>query len=206
MDAAIENVLHEYDERMARESALMRELPREEFIARVDEFLLPVGADVGRLMNMLVKAASARSILEIGTSYGYSTIWLAEAARDTGGLVITLDLADDKQDFAKERVARAGLSEQVEFVLGDALESLRDLPGPFDFVLLDLWKNLYTPCFEIFYSKLNPGAIITADNVTYPEDVKGVVKAYQERVRAAAGMESLMVPVGNGIELSRYTG
>lgn len=206
MDAAIETVLREFEARAQRESALMHEIPRAEWGKRVDEWLLPVGPDVGRLMNMLVKASGALSILEIGTSHGYSTVWLAEAARATGGVVITLDLAEQKQAYARERLRSAGLSDQVEFVLGDALESLRDLPGPFDFVLLDLWKNLYTPCFELFYPKLNAGALIVADNVTYPEDIKGVVKAYQTRVRSAPGMESLMVPIGNGIELSRYTG
>jgi len=206
MDPVIEAVLREFEERAQRESALMRALPREEWAKLVDEFLLPVGPAVGRLMNLLIKTSRARSILEIGTSHGYSTVWLAEAERETGGLVISLDLAENKQAFARERLRRAGLAEHVEFVLGDALESLRELPGPFDFVLLDLWKNLYSPCFDLFYPKLNAGALITADNVTYPEDVKGVVKAYQERVRAARGMESLMVPIGNGIELSRFSG
>jgi predicted O-methyltransferase YrrM len=206
MDAAIQTVLQEFEARAERESALMHEMPREEWGKHVDEWLLPVGPDVGRLMNMLIKASGALSILEIGTSHGYSTIWMAEAARETGGVVITLDLSGSKQAYARERVRQAGLAGQVEFVLGDALQTLGELTGPFDFVLLDLWKNLYTPCFELFYPKLNAGALIVADNVTYPEDVKGVVKAYQARVRTAPGMDSLMVPIGNGIELSRFSG
>ena len=205
MDAAIETVLAEFHERAEREAALMKELSSEEFDRRLDEFLLPVGPDTGRFLNLLIKASGARGILEIGTSHGYSTIWLAEAARETGGLVISLDVHAGKHEHARQVLERAGLSEQVEFVLGDALETLRDLPGPFDFVLLDLWKSLYTPCFELFHPKLNKGALIAADNVIHPADTQGLVKAYQARVRAAPGMESLTVPIGNGIELSRAT-
>lgn len=206
MDLAIQLVLEEFHMRAERESALMKSLPPEEFGRRIEEFLLPVGPATGELLNLLIKATGALGILEIGTSHGYSTIWLTEAARETGGLVISLDKHAGKQDYARQAVERAGLGEHAEFVLGDALESLHELPGPFDFVLLDLWKNLYTPCFELFYPKLNAGALIAADNVIYPEDVQGVVKAYQERVRAAPGMQSLMVPIGNGIELSRFSG
>jgi predicted O-methyltransferase YrrM len=206
LDAAIETVLTELHERQKREIELMHGLPEKEFGRRVDEFLLAVGPATGRLLNLLIKASGALSILEIGTSHGYSTIWMAQAARETGGLVISLDNHAGKQAFAREAVARAGLSEQVEFVLGDALESIRDLAGPFDFVLLDLWKNLYTPCFDLFYPKLNAGALIVADNIVFPEDRHGHIRAYQERVRAAPGMESLAVEVGNGVELSRFSG
>lgn len=206
LDTVIETVLDEFHARQKRETELMHSLPREEFGQRVDEFLLPVGPGTGRLLNMLIKASGALSILEIGTSHGYSTIWMAEAARDTGGLVISLDNHPGKQAFAREAVGRAGLGEHAEFVLGDALQSLRDLPGPFDFVLLDLWKNLYTPCFDLFYPKLNAGALIVADNITYPEDLKGHIQAYQERVRGAPGMDSLAIEIGNGVELSRFSG
>jgi predicted O-methyltransferase YrrM len=206
MDAAIEEVLAEFHARAERESELMKRLPPEEFGERIEEFLLPVGPHTGRLLNLLIKAIRARTIVEIGTSHGYSTIWMAEAARETGGLVISLEKHEGKQAHARKALERAGLAEQVDFVLGDALESLRELPGPFDFVLLDLWKSLYTPCFDLFYPKLNAGALIVADNVTYPEDTQGILKAYQEHVRAAPGMESLMVPIGSGIELSRFRG
>ena len=206
MDAAIEAVLAELHERQKREIELMQSLSKEEFDQRVDEFLLAVGPGTGRFLNLLIKASGALSILEIGTSHGYSTIWMAEAARETGGLVISLDSHSRKQAFARAAVDRAGLGEQAEFVLGDALESIRELPGPFDFVLLDLWKSLYTPCFDLVHSKLNPGALIVADNMTYPEDTQGHTRAYQERVRGAPGMESIEVGIGNGLEFSRFSG
>src|SRR6185437_9009788 len=138
LDPRVEQVLAEYDARSAKER------PHHEAgwdaDDRRDQLLLRVGPETGRLLNILIKGARAQRILEIGTSYGYSTVWLAEAARATGGRVMTLDLAQYKQDYARERLARAGLAGEVEWHTGDALELLRKLPGPFDFVLLDLWK------------------------------------------------------------------
>jgi predicted O-methyltransferase YrrM len=92
----------------------------------------------------------------------------------------------------------------VEFRIGDALESLTQLSGPFDFVLLDLWKDLYVPVFERLYPKLAPGAIVVADNMLHPENVRAHARAYRERVQAAPEMSSVLLAVGNGLEVSRY--
>ena len=206
MNGAIETVLNEFHARAELEHALMESLPGEEFNRRVDEFLLPVGPETGKFLNILIKSSGSKQILEIGTSHGYSTIWLAEAARATGGHVWSLDLHAHKQDFARGALKRCGLLGQVTFVLGDCQQTLKELPGPFDFVLLDIWKRMYIPALELAYPKLNPGALVIADNVTYPASQQPVVKAYQGRVRELPGMDSVMVPIGNGIELSRYSG
>ena len=205
MNGVIETVLNEFHERAAREHALMEALPREEFNKRVDEFLLPVGPETGKFLNILIKSSESKQILEIGTSHGYSTIWLAEAARAAGGHVWSLDLHANKQDHAREALKRCGLLDQVTFILGDCRQTLRELPGPFDFVLLDIWKQMYIPALELVYPKLNPGALVIADNVIYPASQQEVVRAYQGRVRELPGMDSVMVPIGNGIELSRYS-
>lgn len=199
MDPKIQAVLDEYEARAAKESALMSDPNR-----RRDEMLLPVGAATASLMSTIIKEGKMRAILEVGSSYGYSTIWLAEAARTTGGKVISLELHANKAEYARERLAKAGLEQFVEFKLGDALETLRSLPGPFEFVLLDLWKNLYVPCFELLYPKLAPGGIILADNMLFPETAIPDANAYRERVRAAKDMTSVLLPVGSGIEISRY--
>ena len=78
------------------------------------------------------------------------------------------------------------------------------LPGPFDFVLIDLWKDLYVPVFELLHPKLAQGAIIVADNMLQPENVRVHARAYRERVRSAADMSSVLLEVGNGLEVSRY--
>src|SRR2546430_14868844 len=84
------------------------------------------------------------------------------------------------------------------------ISSLRQLAGPFDFVLIDLWKNLYVPVFELLHPKLAHGALIVADNMLQPESARADARAYRQRVRAAADMSSVLLAVGNGLELSRY--
>ena len=167
-----------------------------------DRYLLPVGPESGQLINILARSLKAPNIVEIGASYGYSGIWLAEAARASGGHVTSLELQDYKVAYAREMAAKAGLSDHIEFKVGEALAILAGLPPGIDFVLLDLWKELYIPCLEAFYPKLNPGALIVADNMIYPggDDVD----RYGEAVRAMPGMTSILVPVGAGLEISRY--
>ncbi|HVO46960.1 MAG TPA: class I SAM-dependent methyltransferase [Steroidobacteraceae bacterium] len=203
MDHAVAAVLAEYDARAAAEESLMP-APGRPGSAQVDELLLRVGPDTGSFMNLLIRNSQARSILEIGTSYGYSTLWLAEAARATGGRVVTLEMHARKAEYARERLTRAGLAQQVEFRLGDARESLATLAGPFDFVLLDLWKDLYVPCFDLFHPKLAPGACIVADNMLYPEMARPAAALYRRHVRRAAGISTVLLPIGSGLEVSRF--
>jgi predicted O-methyltransferase YrrM len=176
----------------------------EEAARRRDEMLLPVGRAAGVFMNLLIREAGATRILEVGSSYGYSTHWLADGARASGGKVTSLELAAAKTEYARERLARVGLAGFVEFHIGDALASLGALPGPFDFVLIDLWKDLYVPVFERLQPKLAPGALVVADNMLQPESARVHASAYRARVRATADMSSVLLAVGNGLELSRY--
>ena len=205
MDQTIETVLREYDQRAEAEMKRMREMPPADMMKHIDEFLLPVGPATGQLMNILIKEQQAQTILEIGTSHGYSTVWLAEAARATGGKVITLDVHAGKQEYARNALKKAGLAELVEFKLGDARESIAALSGSIDFVLLDLWKDLYIPCFDLFYPKLGSGAMVLADNMLFPEFSRADAALYREHVRAKSDMQSMLLPVGSGIELSRCT-
>jgi predicted O-methyltransferase YrrM len=204
IEQAVWAVIEDYEARARREQELWRTLSAEAAAARRDEMLLPVGRAAGSLMNLLIKEAEASRILEVGSSYGYSTTWLAEAARAIGGKVISLELRAAKTEYARAQLARAGLDGYVEFRVGDALNSLAQLSGPFDFVLIDLWKDLYVPVFERLYPKLSPGAIIVADNMIEPESARLHAQAYRLRVRAAADMSSVLLAVGNGLELSRY--
>jgi predicted O-methyltransferase YrrM len=202
MDEAVGRVLAEYDGRIAAEARLMQSVDSSQFMARRNEFLLPVGPDTGRMLNVLIKGANAQSILELGTSYGYSTLWLADAARHTGGKVVSLELADYKALFAREALERAALGDRVEIIVGSALETLPLLAGPFDFVLIDLWKDLYVKCLDLVYPKLSPGAFVAADNMIYPPEARADAANYQHRVRQLE-FDSILLPIGSGIELSR---
>ena len=204
IDPGVWRVLEDYEARARRDEQLWNSLSEAEVRARIDEFLLPVGRAAGSLMNLLIKEGKALRILEVGSSYGYSTTWLAEAARAVGGRVISLELRAAKADYARSQLARAGLDGSVEFRIGDALDSLAQLAGPFDFVLIDLWKDLYVPVFDQLYPKLAQGAIIVADNMLQPESARTHARAYRDRVRAAPEMTSVLLDVGNGLEVSRF--
>jgi predicted O-methyltransferase YrrM len=204
MHPEVEAVLRDYEVRSQRENRQIDSMAPEEFARHRDEFLLSVGPDTGRLINMLARSAGAKVPLEIGTSFGYSTVWLAEAARSTGGRLITLEIREEKQQDARESLRKAGLSDYVDFRLGDAPALIAALGVKVDFVLLDLWKDLYIPCFDRFYPLLNQGAIVVADNMLYPETARPHARAYRAHICGKAGIESVLLPVGSGLELSRY--
>lgn len=197
MDDKISAVLETYHDRIRDERSQGRTGADNR-----DSRLLAVGPETGRFINILARSFKAPTIVEIGTSYGYSGIWLAEAARAAGGRVITLELHDYKSAHARQQAEAAGLAEYVDFRVGDAVELIGQIEGGIDFVLLDLWKDLYVPSLEAFYPKLNPSAVIVADNMITPggEDVA----RYAEVVRAKPGISSVLLPVGSGIEVSRY--
>ena len=115
MDKAVETVLAEYDKRGAEESKLRQTMSEDEETRRRDDFLLSIGPYTGRLLNTLIKGSKARNILEIGTSYGHSTVFLAEAARATGGRVITIDCAANKHDYARKICGRISISPASTF-------------------------------------------------------------------------------------------
>ena len=204
MDDKVAAVLDAYHERIRQETDARRETPPSQRGADWrDKVLLAVGPDTGRLINILARSLKAPHILELGTSFGYSGIWLAEAARASGGRLTTMELEAHKSAYAREMAERAGLADHVDYKVGDAVSMIAALPFNLDFVLVDLWKDLYVPCLEAFYPKLNPGAIVVADNMIFPggEDVQ----RYAEAIRARPRMTSIAVPVGSGLEISRFT-
>jgi predicted O-methyltransferase YrrM len=201
MDQAIERVLADFDARSRREWS-----SPSPFATGRDRMLLSVGRAAGGFLNLLAREAGAKRILELGTSYGYSAVWLAEAARATGGKVISLDVADYKQAEAARSLEAAGLGGLVEFHAGDALEIIPRLQGPFDFVLLDIWKDLYVPCFDLFFPKLAPGALVVADNMLKPSGSRPDALRYRRHVRSKPGVSSVLLPVGQGLEVTRLAG
>ncbi len=196
-----QSVFATYEARAAADEARMRELGPAGFAIR-DEFLLPVGAEVGAFLHALIIAKRPARILELGTSYGYSTLFLADGAKAVGATVITMELADYKQAFARNMLGQAGLADVVDWRCGDAVAMINADPGPFDFVLLDIWKELYTPCLEAVYPKLSDEAIIAADNMIYPEIAREDVRVYRAAVRAKGDLQTTLLPIGSGIELS----
>ena len=193
----------ELEQRWRREQDEQAAIPREQAAAKVDEYLLPVGPETGRLMNDLIKAAKSKIIVEVGSSYGYSTLWLADAAGETGGHVYSLELHAGKIAHAKSLLKEVDLHDQVTFIEGDARVSIKGLREPVDFVLIDLWKDLYIPCFDELRPLLANGAIVVADNMIFPPDNHANALAYRNRLLADPQIDSVLLPIGSGIELSR---
>jgi predicted O-methyltransferase YrrM len=159
---------------------------------------LAVGPDSGRLLFALVAPNAGCEVLEIGGSRGYSTIWLAAAARILGGRVVSLEQDDRKVAAWRANIADAGLEEWAELVEGDAGETLPALEDGFDVVFLDAWKDDYEAYFEIARSKLEPGGVVVADNVS----TDSTVQAYAARRQADPTAVSVTIPIGNGLEVT----
>lgn len=157
---------------------------------------LPVSADAGRLLYMLVVTSWAREIVEFGTSFGVSTLHLAAAVRDIGGgRIISAEYLSSKAAIARANLEQVGLSDLVEIREGDALQTLASgLPDEVDLLVLDGAKGLYLDIFGLVKSRLRPGALIVADNAEWcPE--------YLAYVRSQAN-GYISVPCLPGLELT----
>jgi predicted O-methyltransferase YrrM len=203
MDPDFLAVLDAYQERADEERTKERKpRPRRKQKATKGRYVCAAGVETARFINILAASLHAPHILELGTSDGYATLWLAQAARIAGGRVTTMELHDDKSAYAREMATRAGLAAYVDFKVGNAVTLIEDMALKADFVFIDLWKDLYVPCLDAFYPKLNPGAIIVADNMVRPGGENAL--RYIRAVRSKPGMTSLSLPVGSGLEISRY--
>ncbi len=202
MDEKISAVLDRYHARIHEERAGPRTEAPGGRDGGQDQRMRAIGPETGQILNILARSLEKPTILELGTSFGYSGIWLADAARASGGRLITMELHEYKSAYAKKMAEQAGLVGWIDFRIGDAVQMIRELSGKVDFVFVDLWKDLYVPCLEAFYPYLNEGAIVVADNMIRPgtEDVK----RYGRAIRALPGMSSVLLPVGTGIEVSRF--
>jgi predicted O-methyltransferase YrrM len=159
---------------------------------------LAVGPEAGRLLFALVAPNAGCEVLEVGGSRGYSTIWLAAAARILGGRVVSLEHDPRKIEAWRRNIAEAGLEEWAELVEGDALEMLAALEDGFDIVFIDAWKDDYEAYFELARTKLDPGGVVVADNVTTSD----AVAAYAAARQADPTLLSVTVPIGHGLELT----
>lgn len=153
-----------------------------------------------RFLHLLILAGKYRRVLEIGGGFGYSTLWLADAAHHNGGTVVSCEIEPRRAEANRTNVARAGLQGVVTYLVGDARHTLAEHPGPFDFVLIDTVKADYLTYFELLIPKMLPNGLIVADNVvSHAQELR----AYLERVKSHPLYESVTVPIGAGLEISR---
>jgi predicted O-methyltransferase YrrM len=167
-----------------------------EFYGRLKDIPLSVSRETGLLLYMLARGCRAHTIVEFGTSFGISTLFLAAALRDNGGShLITTEFEPSKVERARNNLSAGGLVDLVEIRVGDALQTLsRDLPETIDLLLLDGAKSLYPEILGLVESRLRPGAFILADDADHSPE-------YLARVRLPAN-GYLSVPFAEDIELS----
>ena len=169
-------------------------IEREQAVPR-SRRLRQVTPDLGRFLHILVLATRPRSMLEIGTSGGYSTIWLAAAARAVGAALTTLEIDPAKIEAATRNLHDAGLADAARIVPGDAFAYLRERREPIDFVFLDAEKEDYEAFLELIVPLLPPGGLLAADNLTsHADDLAG----FRRRAETDSRLSAVVVPIGRG--------
>jgi len=174
-----------------------------------------VDAEVGALLRVLATSVNASRILEIGTAIGYSGIWLARAL-PAGGMLVTMEFNEERAKEARENFARAGVSDRVSVVVGDAQLKIAKVSGPFDLIFQDGDKKLYTPLLDRLVALLRPGGLLVTDNVLWdgevipgfvamprqdPADTRAIVE-YNQRVAAHPDLLTSIVPLRDGVSIS----
>jgi predicted O-methyltransferase YrrM len=161
--------------------------------------LRQISPEVGRLLALLAASSPPGLCLEIGTSAGYSTLWLALACREVGKTVITFELLEEKARMARETFTQAGVEDVVTFVAGDARHSL----GTYNevaFCFLDAEKEQYRDLYDAVVPNLVPGGLLVADNVISHQTV---LEPFVQRALVDSRIDALVVPIGRGELLCR---
>ncbi len=179
--------------------ARMRELEEIDLRDRTDgtphkKRLRQVTPEVGKLIALLAASAPAGPCIEIGTSAGYSTLWLAMAAKATGRRVTSFEFDGAKVELARATFASSGLAEFIDLVHGDALEHLPEY-SEIGFCFIDAEKDLYLPCYELAVPRMVSGGILVADNtISHEVELRPMV----ERALNDERVDAVLVPIGSG--------
>ncbi len=169
-------------------------------IKTADAGQLAVSEEDGRFLRVLVATRGAKSILEIGAASGYSGIWLGLGARETGGRVVAIEYDPARAKEADANVRKAGLTDVVRVIAGDAFAEIPKLPGTFDLVFLDAWKPDYKKFFDLVYPRLNPGGVFVAHNVV---NKKSEMAPFLTAVQTHPQLFTTIVsPSGEGMSVS----
>ena len=165
-----------------------------------DEGQLAISEEDGRFLRVLIASSQARRALEIGGASGYSAIWMGLALRETGGRLVTIEYDPVRARELKENIRRAGLTDIVQVIAGDAFTEIPKVPDTFDFVFLDAWKKDYRKFFDLVYPRLDRGGLFVAHNVVNKKNEMG---DFLEAVHTHPTMWTAIVsPSGEGMSVS----
>ncbi|MEV6522281.1 class I SAM-dependent methyltransferase [Longispora sp. NPDC051575] len=172
--------------------------PQEQADAKAEVYM-PISEEGGRLLYNLVRATRPATVVEFGTSFGISTLYLAAAVRDNGtGRILSTELSASKAAAARRTFTETGLDDLVTVLVGDARHTLAAHSGPVDFVLLDGWKDLCLPVLRLLEPHLAPGTLVVADDIDLDD-----LRPYLDYVRETRnGYQSVSFPVEDGMEIS----
>lgn len=163
--------------------------------------LVALDADKARFCYNLCRALNARRIVEAGTSFGVSTLYLAAAVRDNGGgVVIGTEYESSKVIAARQRFTETGLSAYIDLREGDIRQTLQNIEGPVDFLLLDIWTPLARPTLELVAPRMRAGAVVIADNTVMCRREYGDFFSYLGST--ANGFTTMTLPFDGGLEMS----
>jgi predicted O-methyltransferase YrrM len=161
--------------------------------------MLNLEPETARFLHMFVRSTHRTRLLEIGTSNGYSTIWLAWAMSLTGGRMISIDRDDEKQFMADLYLRRVGLREVVDLKCGDATEIVDNLPGPFDCVFFDADRYSAPSQLTLLMPRLLPDVLLLADNaLSHPTEIA----AYLRMLEFLLDFDRVVVPIGKGLSIA----
>jgi caffeoyl-CoA O-methyltransferase len=161
--------------------------------------LRQITRDTGRLLAMMLAAAPAGQAVEIGTSAGYSALWMSLACRENGRKLHTFELMEEKIHKARETFRLTGVEDVVELVEGDALLNLERF-ADIGFCFCDTEKFLYEQVYELVVARMRPGGLFLADNcISHADALDSFLKRIQEDPR----MDTLLIPIGTGVLVGR---
>jgi predicted O-methyltransferase YrrM len=161
--------------------------------------MLNLEPDTAKLISILIRAGKRTRLLEVGTSNGYSTIWLAWAMRVTHGHVTSIDFNPEKTKMADANLRRAGLVQHVTLLQGDASQIIQTLDDPFDVVFFDADRSKEPEQLQLVLPKLTPDALVLADNVnSHPQEIA----PYLALIEKLGVFDHMVVPVGKGLSVA----
>lgn len=161
---------------------------------------LAISEEDGRFLRLLIASTGRKRALEIGGASGYSAIWMGEALRVTGGHLVTIEYDPGRARELAENIRKAGMTDVVHVVAGDAFKEIPKLPGTFDFVFLDAWKRDYKRFFDLVMPRLDTGGLFTAHNVI---NKKGEMPDFLDAIEHNPGLwTAIVAPANEGISIS----